>query len=204
MGIRALGFLKPEDYKEGPEKFLAAFRENLFKLGAFGFETWEAKIFSHKKDKNSDSAIRLLYFNDTPDQNILITHTKEILVGDSHFPSLLKNIGFAFDKKPCVFKVNGLMAQLGDFKVRYGIAQAKIQNAEKTVGILFDIEYLPVSKLSVDFNLIFSSVCEMMNLSNISLITPQPENSEDQQQEYSFMILGHDYMQLLSNNEIAV
>ena len=195
MGIRALGFLKNSDDEHN--SFLQTFRENLFKLGAFGFETWLAKIYSYRKDKSPDSAVRLLFFNDTPDQNILISRDS-IIVGDSHFPNLLKNIGLVFDKKSYVFRVEGYMAQLGDFKVRYGTATARIQNTEKTIGILLDIEYLPVSKLSVDFDLIFKSVCEMMNLPKIDLITPNP----DPEQEFSFTILGQNYMKLIQDNDI--
>ena len=103
MGIRALGFLKPSDYGNDT-KFIASLRENLFKLGAFGFENWQAKIYSLRKDKSTEPAIRLLCFNDTPDQNILITRGS-ILVGDSHFQNLLKNIGLAVDKKSRVFQI---------------------------------------------------------------------------------------------------
>lgn len=88
------------------------------------------------------------------------------------------------------------MAQLGDFKIRYGVVLTK----EKPVGILFDIEYLPVSKLSVNFKLIFQSVCQMMNLPNINLITPEP----DPEKEYSFTILGQDYLKLIKENDLMV
>lgn len=189
MGIRAVGFLKPGDYGDDASKYLNKFREYLFQLGAFGFETWTCKIFSKKQDAN---LTRLIQFNDTPDQNILISNILT-LVGDANFPSVLSDIGLAFDKKTLIFKIDGSMAQLGDFKVRYGIAIAK----EKQVGILFDIEYLPVTKLSVNPELIFSSVCKTMDL-QIKLYTPQSSPTE----EYSFTCLGQDYLKVLLDNEI--
>lgn len=190
MGIRAVGFLKPSEYGDDASKYLNKFREHLFQLGAFGFETWTCKIYSRKAQ--TDSILRLISFNDTPDQNILITKSTT-LVGDANFQSVLKDIGLPFDKT-LIFKIDGSMAQLGDFKVRYGVSIVK----EKQVGILFDIEYLPVTKLSVNSDLIFSSVCKTMDL-QAKLYTPQ--NSESN--EYNFSCLGQNYIRILLDNDIA-
>mgnify|MGYP001090870403 CR=1 FL=1 len=194
MGIRAVGFLKAKDMKTDVNTFLNNFREGLFSLGSFGFDNWRCRIdkFVSNNPNNSnnnsgliDAIVKLITFSDT--NEVIVENSNEILISDSSFTGFLHNVGLS--KKIQICRIEGSMAQLGDFKVRYGA----VYNQSFT-GILFDIEYLPVNLLTSNFKPLFDSVISMMSESNqtpIELLLPEEPNVE-----FSFKHLGQLYFQI--------
>lgn len=194
MGIRALGFFRIENDTSLADSFLNEFKESLSLLGAFGFEEWKMECNSFRAEKD---AFYGLSFNDAPDKNVFITPKHSVIVGDSSLKKLFKESNFMSDQKQrvhsVIFKViHGQMAQLGDFKVRYGCILFK----ENISGILFDIEYLPISKLSCDFTALFTSILEMMKIKDrLQLMIPK----EQENSIYTYKHLGNDYFILFQD-----
>ena len=189
MGIRTVGLILPGDdgYGIDTASFLHKLQQDLYKLGAFGFEDWNAEVYFEKKE----SIESIIIFNDTPNQIIAI-HDDNILVGDSSFLPLLKDIGVSISSIPLRFNIKGKMAQLGDFKIRYGVVSGKGDRK-----ILVDIEYLPSVLLSISYEKLFESVCNLLNI-KISLLFPPiiPEPPT----KFSFAHLGRLYIQLLNTS----
>ena len=188
MGIRTIGIIPPGDdgYGNDTTSFLHKLQQNLLKLGAFGFENWNAEI---KYEKTDSSLSAIISFNDV--MNKIVIHNDNILVGDSSFLPLLKDIGLSLPSIPVKLNIDGKMAQLGDFKIRYGVALGK---GERKVGILIDIEYLPSVLLSISYEKLFESICDLMHI-KVSLLLPPviPEPPTT----FSFAHLGKLYIQLL-------
>lgn len=197
MGIRAIGFLSVKDMKTDISAFLIKFREGLFTLGSFGFDTWfcrmEKNVSNNSNNNNglqasTDAEVRLISFSDTDE--VIVGYSNGILISDKSFNGFLNDVGLS--KKTLICRIEGAMAQLGDFKVRYGTVFCQASTA---AGILFDIEYLPVNLLTADFKPLFDSVINMMTESNqaqIELILPP----EEPDAEFSFKHLGELYFQI--------
>lgn len=193
MGIRAIGFLSIKDMKTDISTFLNKFREGLFTLGSFGFDTWRCQMEKYMTNNSNsissgsvDPEVKLIKFSDT--NEVIIGYSNGILISDKSFNGFLHDVGLS--KKMQICRIEGSMAQLGDFKIRYGAVYIQAQ-----VGILFDIEYLPVNLLTADFRPLFDSVMNMMTESNqaqIELILP----FEEQNVEFSFKHLGELYFQI--------
>lgn len=193
MGIRAIGFLSIKDMKTDISTFLNKFREGLFTLGSFGFDTWRCQMEKYMTNNSNsisggsvDPEVKLIKFSDT--NEVIVGYSNGILISDKSFNGFLHDVGLS--KKMQICRIEGSMAQLGDFKVRYGAVYIQAQ-----VGILFDIEYLPVNLLTADFRPLFDSVMNMMTESNqaqIELILPP----EEQNAEFSFKHLGELYFQI--------
>lgn len=193
MGIRAIGFLSIKDMKTDISTFLNKFREGLFTLGSFGFDTWRCQMEKYMTTNSNsisggsvDPEVKLIKFSDT--NEVIVGYSNGILISDKSFNGFLHDVGLS--KKMQICRIEGSMAQLGDFKVRYGAVYIQAQ-----VGILFDIEYLPVNLLTADFRPLFDSVMNMMTESNqaqIELILPP----EEQNAEFSFKHLGELYFQI--------
>lgn len=193
MGIRAIGFLSIKDMKTDIITFLNKFREGLFTLGSFGFDTWHCHMEKYMKNSagNSNSAdpeVRIIKFSDT--NEVIVGYANGILISDKSFNGFLHDVGLSREKMP-ICSIEGSMAQLGDFKVRYGA----VDYSQTQAGILFDIEYLPVNLLTADFKPLFDSVISMMTESSqaqIELILPPEEPNA----EFSFKHLGELYFQI--------
>jgi len=192
MGIRALVFVKSNEYKNDPIVYLNKLKDELFRLGAFGFESWHCRVTSAKKDNSNDIVVNMFQFMDNPECNAVLSK-KETIIGDSAF---LKNIGsIGFTKKNLLVKIEGSMAQIGDFKVRYGITSFK----DKQIGILIDLEYLPITSMSVDFKLIFNGFLSLIG-NKSDLVYTQSQNDA----EYKFIHLISTYQQVFKDNEIVI
>ncbi|OHT13904.1 hypothetical protein TRFO_15781 [Tritrichomonas foetus] len=191
MGIRAIGFLKHKDLKLDINTFLNKFREGLFRLGAFGFDSWRCKMENiSNNNNNSEAEVKLITFGDSSE--VIAGYHDKILIADSSFYGILRDVGLT--KKTQICRIEGAMAQLGDFKVRYGTVLTK---DSKPSAILFDIEYLPASLLTADFKALFDSVLSMMTESNqvkIDLLLPPIQ--ENEKVEFSFKDLGELYFQV--------
>ncbi|KAK8842663.1 hypothetical protein M9Y10_025523 [Tritrichomonas musculus] len=190
MGIRAIGFLPIKD----TSTFLNKFREGLFTLGSFGFDTWICQMDkytsnnSNNNNNNSpiDAEVKLITFSDT--NEVIVGYANGILISDSSINGFLHDVGLL--KKMRICRIEGAMAQLGDFKVRYGTV-----HSQSAVGILFDIEYLPASLLTANFKPLFDSVINMMiesSQAQIELILPPEEPNT----EFTFNHLGQLYFKI--------
>ena len=134
----------------------------------------------------------MFQFMDNPECNAVLSK-KETIIGDSAF---LKNIGsIGFTKKNLLVKIEGSMAQIGDFKVRYGITSFK----DKQIGILIDLEYLPITSMGVDFKLIFNGFLSLIG-NKSDLVYTQSQNDA----EYKFIHLISTYQQVFKDNEIVI
>ena len=190
MGIRAVGFLPNVKDNKEHNQILSKFREDLFRLGAFGFDSWRCKITSFSPNGNAQPSVDIISFSDSSDV-ISVYDKDKILIMDSSFQGLLKDVGLP--KPSLICRVEGAMAQLGDFKVRYGTTFSK----DKPTGIIFDIEYLPVVLLTDDFQPLFDSVFAMMSESNqinVKLKLPPPRKND----EYTLKDLGILYNEIKS------
>ena len=195
MGIRGLGFKKIEDNKNDYHIFLNKIKEDLFKLGAFGFENWNCEIKSMKKETtNSSDSLFVIHFSDTPEEKIAILKS-DLFVGDHRFPNILKTLGFSKISIPYIIK--GYIAQLGDFKVRYGPVYL---NNNKIIGILFDLEYLPIIDLINDSDLILNSFFKLLKI-DINLIFPQ---KNDQINKFDLTKLGECYLKLFEISDFKI
>lgn len=181
MGIRAIGFQTLNEIKGDPAAYINSFKEALIDKGAFGYENWRCRI-QHATDLD----VRIISFTDSPNEMIVVKDPI-LLVTEASFSNILRDIGL--NKKTNPYKIEGGMIQLGDFKIRYGIATAK----EKPYGVLFDIEYLPTILLSVDYTALFASVCNIMKLT-INLSVPAVEGSGA---KYSYTHLGQHYLKII-------
>ena len=187
MGIRALGFLplKPTDDQTS---LMQGLKTELTRLGAFGFEQWQCAIKSliPGKDRSGDRDVKLITLSDT--ESMIAIHGDVCLTGDQAFHQQLTQSFGLRDSGRSVVIQGGYMAQLGDFKIRYGLISLNKQNR-----IVFDIEYLPVQLLSSDFSMLFTSVLKMMTQREIKLYPPKVAPGET----YSFASLGIEYLRLV-------
>jgi hypothetical protein len=191
MGIRALAFLAQKDFHKDPGLFTDESREALFRLGAFGFETWTCTVYQMLEGQKKDSAsseVRVFAFSDCPE---VITLRSDIyLVADSAFVAFLTDLGFL--RRPDLYKVEGSMAQLGDFKIRYGVLSAR-ERGDKVCGIVIDLEYLPAQLLTADFSALFQSVCRLITKEEMKFCIQPPEREK----EYSLLHLGRHYSEMI-------
>jgi hypothetical protein len=188
MGIRSVGLIPAKDIPGDPGTFMDQFRENLFRLGAFGFDNWHVTIFTLSRSDADQKVkeIRLIRFTDTSD--VIAVKDNNYLIADGAFESLLTDIGLKLQANP--FVTDGIIAQLGDFKIRYGVMKL----ATKVAGIILDVEYLPVRLLSADFSMLFTSVAKLMTNVQVQFDVP-PSTSEV---EFSLFHLGKQYQHLLT------
>jgi hypothetical protein len=199
MAIRCLAYLQPSDLQTDPANFRQQFRESLFRLGAFGFDNWQAWISTFSK-KESPIEIKLIRFTDTSDVIAFKAQDSapHYLIADGAFAALLRDVGLVEtkDARPGLvpFSVDGMIAQLGDFKIRYGTVMRP-----RMEGVLLDIEYLPATLLTADFRTLFQSVCRLLlGTTTTPAIEPKFYLPEiEQGAEYSFVHLGRDYMRLV-------
>lgn len=200
MGIRAICFLPSRNMNDDNildiSQYLSTFREGLFKLGAFGFDKWVCsfeRIVGNTQNAADSSEINIIYFNDA-NEVIVGFNDNQILIGDSSFPSIFPELGM--NKKMPIFRVDGDMAQLGDFKIRYGtMYNPSKEKQEKQYGILFDIEYLPVHKLNTDYKPLFDSVLALLT-EKTDHHPPQLFLAPKAQEEFTFQHLGYLYFQI--------
>lgn len=186
MGIRALGFL-PIRSKEQQNEFMIKLKDELFKLGAFGFEEWNAQVSLYHRE---GTEMKLIKFGDS--NETIVVKDDLFLTADSVFQTLLPDLRLT---KNVFAEMIGRMAQLGDFKIRYG---SIARENKQTCGIILDIEYLPTQLLSGDFTMLFQSVVGLMTKEYVKLYTPEvDEDSEARGETYSFVHLGKEYMKLL-------
>jgi hypothetical protein len=178
-GIRAVGYIPHKELNNDQPGYINHLKDDLLHLGAFGFETWFCRVFPF-------SEVKFIAFSDT---DMTITARGEgCLVTDKAFEEMLREL-IGSNHKPVEFKVDGMVAQLGDFKVRYGSISWKDRHA----GVLLDIEYMPIQSLSVDFPLLFRSVLKLMTSVNVKLF-PLVSGGRT---EFDFMHLGAQYMELM-------
>jgi hypothetical protein len=189
MGIRALGYFLSSDLATDPTGLMDQFRQALFRLGAFGFENWYCSVFPMcDSSRQKEADIRVICFIDSPE--MIVSRNGLCLVGDSNFFNLMQDLGF--QRRPETFRIEGYMAQLGDFKIRYGIATSK-DRTDKTCGVLLDLEYLPVQLLNADFSALFSSIYKMISKDPLRYEFPQKEPG----QEYDTLHLGQQYAKVI-------
>ena len=188
MGLRALGFLPfktPEDQIQLRENL----KQALTVRGAFGFEPWTCTVLSlaPAKDRSGERGeVKLITLSDS--NYVIAIHGDILITADLSADQLRQTFGLVPGRVPN-HVIQGQMAQLGDFKIRYGTIMIK----EKAKGIIFDIEYLPVQLLSADFTQLFSSVVKMLTDQEVKLYTPPVMPGET----YSFTSLGSDYMKVI-------
>jgi hypothetical protein len=185
-GIRAVGYISNRDLNNDQPGYINRLKDDLLRLGAFGFENWWCRVYPFAP-KEGGTDIRFVTFSDT---DVTVTVRGEgFLVTDKAFEEMLRELAGS-NHKPIQFKVDGMVAQLGDFKVRYGAISWK----DRQSGVLLDIEYMPVQILSVDFSLLFKSVIRLMTNVNVKLF-PQAAESR---MEFDFVNLGGQYVQLMT------
>jgi hypothetical protein len=192
MSIRSLGLIAAKDIPGDPGTFMNQFREDLFRLGAFGFDNWRVLISTLSRAEadakpRDVKEIRLIRFTDTSD--VIAVKDDNFLIADGAFESLLTDIGLKVQPNPPA--IDGIIAQLGDFKIRYGLMKLGARMA----GIVLDVEYLPVRLLSADFSMLFNSVAKLMTSAPVYFSVPAPAGDT----EFSLFHLGKQYQDLLAH-----
>jgi hypothetical protein len=187
MGIRSVGLIAPKDIPGDPGTFMETFREDLFRLGAFGFDNWHVTICGLSRLDNDPKSkeIKLIRFTDTSD--VIAVKDDQFLIADGAFESLLTDIGLK--PQANTFATDGVIAQLGDFKIRYGVMKV----GPRMAGIVLDVEYLPIRLLSSDFSMVFESVAQLMTNVPVQFDVPAPATDV----EFSLFHLGKQYQNLL-------
>jgi hypothetical protein len=187
-GIRSVGLISGKDIPGDPGTFMEQFREDLFRLGAFGFDNWHVTIcsLSRPEPELKLKEIKLIRFTDTSD--VIAVKDDQYLIADGAFESVLTDIGLKLQANTAV--IDGIIAQLGDFKIRYGLMKL----GPKMAGIILDVEYLPVRLLSADFSLLFDSVAQLMTTVPVQFDIPSPAPGS----EFSLFHLGKQYQNLFT------
>lgn len=180
MGIRGICFLNLKENNSEITSFLNQLRENIFQLGGYGFDNWLLHVKNISSPK-TEKSLRLISFSDTND--LISINGNVIVTSDGSFLDLLKDLGFSREQYP--FKIEGELAYLEDFAVRYGTLYDK----EKQLGVVIDVEYLPITYYSEEFHDLFNSFVNLLTQENMTFYYPV----EEKDSEYSLKSLGKIY-----------
>lgn len=180
MGIRGISFINFKENNNQITSFLNQFRENIFQLGGFGFDNWHLQVTNITSPK-SEKSIRLITFSDTND--IISINENVIVAADSTFLDVLNDLGYS--REQYLYKIEGALAYLGDFVVRYGTFYDK----DKQIGVVIEVEYLPIVYITSEFQYLFNSFMKLLTQENLKYYYPTEENGK----EFSLKSIGKIY-----------
>lgn len=193
MGVRALGIIQNNNLNGDIGGYLERIRNRIFSMGAFGFEPWHATGRVFRSQSSADNTITAITFSDSPDSVILI-HGSEVIAGDQSLIHIFAMLEYAAANT--TLRIEGNVARIGDFTIRFGAAVYK----DNQIGIFLDIEYLPVTNMSSNYQMLFEDVIKMMDINVAFLFCPEVKPDCD----YNFHNLGVQYTKMLLKNDIRL